>query len=260
MSTTLFVASANSVPGDWLYGFKQLRQQITLAQAHTPEDHAQVAIQQLNGAVADLRAEVNDNHADKNVLQAIAVVHTATLAAQGAVAALANSPAGAQAQRDLAHAIANEQSTLQSLLSRVHWEVRVALTTQLGMVGVPVPNIRGVTITVTGNGQALAIITGAGFAVDAQVMVDGSPLGTVQVLTPTHVIVKIPTQTLTGGAHHIGVLNPDGTAAEYPLPAIDDSHGHGGNPHPQNTPGPTGSSSNGHGGTPVPAPVKGKGR
>ncbi len=262
MGIALFAASANSLPGDWLYGIKQLRNQIALSQAHTPADRARLSIQQLLDALGDLRAEVREGRGDSDILQALAVVHTQTHNAQAAVAAIPAGRERTQEQQALAAAIADEQSLLRNLLASAHWPVRVALTTQLGATGAVVPAISSVNVIFTGSGQAIITISGAHFASGALVLLDNAPLGQVQAFAPDHLILKLPANDLSPGSHVIGVQNPDGTAAAYGFTAGSPHNRSGARPTPEpaHTPNPPGNGNgNGHHGTPTPSGTPGKG-
>ncbi|HKD77985.1 MAG TPA: DUF5667 domain-containing protein, partial [Ktedonobacterales bacterium] len=128
----LAVASANSVPGDWLYGLKQFSNSVVLANASNPPAKAQVAVQQLQTALTDLRTEVANQRSDADVKQAIAVVVTDTQNAQLAIDAL---PAGSDhdaAQTALGGALSDEHATLHNILNQRDWPLRLICTQQLG--------------------------------------------------------------------------------------------------------------------------------
>ncbi|HEU5199299.1 MAG TPA: hypothetical protein VFU32_06665, partial [Ktedonobacterales bacterium] len=74
--------AAGSLPGDPLYGLKQIQQQMALSNASSPADRANVQISQLRGALADLEAEVNSGRPDADVTAALQVVASDTQASQ----------------------------------------------------------------------------------------------------------------------------------------------------------------------------------
>lgn len=245
-------ASAASLPGDPLYSLKQFRNQIALSQAHTPATHAQVAIQQLQAAVQDLRAEVAAGHNDDAIAQAITVVAQDTSSAQGFVNSIPPGAALDQAQSDLAGALTDEQTTLRQLLPAAHWPVRVALTRQLGALGASVPTISQITASF-GNSSLITLnITGTNFASGAQVFVNGVTITTVRSSSATQIVAAVERTVWNGQTHLVGVQNPDGTATQFTVPGRD-THDH---KTPEPTSIPAAGKDHGHG-TPTPDPHPG---
>src|SRR5258708_5656067 len=136
---SILTASAQSLPGDTLYGLKQAEYQLTLNFASGPQDRASAQIDQLHNALVDLRTVVTAGRADDAIRLALSSVAAKTHASRGAVAAL---PAGAEresAQRELDGVLAQEEQTVRHLLDQVDWPVRLACTHPLGALRQPVP-------------------------------------------------------------------------------------------------------------------------
>jgi uncharacterized membrane protein YgcG len=253
----VFQAAANSLPGDPFYGVKQWEQSLALSMSSSPQDQAQLQIQQLRGAIRDLRAEVTDGHADSAILQALGIVAGATRASQSAVAALPDGAARLADERDLASALSDEDAALRQLLNHVDWPVRVAFTHQLGVLGDAVPTITEVKVQDQQDGSVLITLTGTHFDPQARLVINGMPGGTVRSITPTQLVAVVSSSAWHGGAHIIGVLNADGMAAQAPSGADNDEQGPGdndgdsgdhGTPPPTRTPE-SGSNDGGHGGS-----------
>lgn len=238
-------AAQNSLPGDLLYGVKQLEQRVALVSASSPADRARVQIGQLQGAISDLETEVNDGRSDDDIAQALSIVATETRDSQAAVASL---PAGADRdtlEQTLEETLGNERTTLYQVLARVDWSTRLAFTQQLGVLGAPVPGIANVTAD-EGSSDTLTLkLTGTNFAPGARLVVNGTARGTVSQETSTEIVAQVHASDLPGGTDAIGVLNPDGTAAQASLKVDDhhdgsgdgDDHGGQGTPSPGSTPG-----------------------
>lgn len=248
--------AARSLPGDPLYSVKSFEQQMALSNANSPEDRANVQITQLQGAITDLETEVGNGRSDADILQALNVVTTDTRDSQTAVAAVPAGSAHDAAAQSLATTLQQEQATLYRLLARVDWSLRVTFSKQLGALGVSIPTLTKVTVIDGSNNTITLTLTGANFAPGAQVTINGRLRGTVITSSPTELIV-----TINGSDWHeddvaVGVLNPDGTAAQK---FVSDDGGHDGSDdggddhggHGTPTPGATptsGSDDGGHGG------------
>lgn len=204
-------AAAMSLPGDPLYGIKAWQNAVRLDQAGSPADRAQVQLQELQAAIADLRTEQQARRSDDDLRAALAVVAQMTAAARTAVAQVSASAAHDADAADLAATFQQEDTTLRQGLAVADWPVRVAFTGQLGALGDAVPAISAATFA-PGADSVTVTLTGANFAAGARLVVNGAPLGTVQRVTPTTLTAQVA--ELPEGAVRVGVLNPDGTAAE----------------------------------------------
>jgi uncharacterized membrane protein YgcG len=246
-------AASSSLPGDPLYGVKHVEQQIALASAGNPAARARLQITQLQGALADLETEVNHGRSDGDIQQALGIVATETHNSQTAVASMP-----AEAEREVVEQLLTEtlhweQLTLYRLLARVDWPLRLACTQQLGVLSVPVPTVTWVSVE-AGSEETLTLkLTGTNFAPGAHLVINGKRRGTVSQLTPTALVAELNTSDWPEGTNAVGILNPDGTAAQVKVSGSTEDHDgsrDGENPADQGIPGScsTSGSADGHGG------------
>lgn len=213
LGVALVNASAQSVPGDWLYSLKQLRNQIALSQAQTAGAKAQIALQQLQSALADFNDEVAHHRSDADIHQSLTVLVGATTTAQVATNALSASSERTTAQVALSQELAKEEGILHHLLGQVDWPIRVMMSTQLGNLGAVVPQIIGVIVT-RQRGMIVLDLQGAHFGSGIQVSIDGQLVGAPTEATATTLLVSVTVPLWDGHDHAVGVQNSDGTAAE----------------------------------------------
>lgn len=230
--------AASSLPGDPLYGLKQIQQQMALSNAGSPADRANVQIAQLRSAVADLEAEVNNDRSGADVTAALQVVATDTQASQAAVDAV---PAGSEhntVAQALTNALQAERDTLYRLLANARWPLRVEFTQQLGALGAQVPKVAQVKVISNSHDTLTLQVTGVNFVPGTRVVINGTQKGTITQVTPTLVVVVIPESAWPESAHTVGVMNPDGTAAQVTVSGDDGDHGGDQKtPVPSSTPG-----------------------
>jgi IPT/TIG domain-containing protein len=213
----VLTASARSLPGDTLYGLKQAENQFKLTFASDPQDRVNVQIDQLHSALVDLSTVVNGKRDDDAIRLALNIVAAKTNDSRGAVAAL---PAGSEretAQRGLDGILAGEEQALRHLLDHVDWPIRLAFTRQLGALGDPVPAVTRVIVRTQSNGSLLITLTGTHFAPNAELIIDGRPGGVVSQSSSEQLVAVISNSAWSAGEHALGVLNPDGTAAQIDL-------------------------------------------
>jgi hypothetical protein len=239
----VLTASARSLPGDALYSLKQAEIQFTSTISGVSQNSANLQINQLRSAIADLTSVVNEGRNDDAIRLALDTVAAKTSDSQVAVAALPVDSARDEAQRALASALTEEDQLLHQLLNNVHWPIRLAFTQQLGTLGEPVPTVTNVVVRTQSNGMLLITLTGTHFAPQAQLMIDGRQNGVVSQSTPTQLVTVSSNAAWPTGTYAIGVRNPDGTAAQLIINLDDDN-----NPNREN------SNYNRHG-TPVPYPT-----
>ncbi len=232
--------AAKSLPGEPLYGIKQLEQHVALAWAGDQSARASLQLTQLQQAIADLGTVVREHRSDAAIEEALATVAADTQAGQNAVHAL---PAGQQRvalEQTLANTLNDERTSLHRLLSQVNWESRVTFTHQLGALGEAVPSITGVTVSWDSGDTPTLTITGKNFAPGARLVIDGSPRGVVLSSTTTTLRVLVRASDWSGSQMGtIGVVNPDGTAAQIGWMSGPHQHDQWGPGNDHSTPGPT---------------------
>lgn len=223
----VLTASVHSHPGDALYGLKQAEHQLTLTFANNPQNGVSAQIDQLRSALVDLGTVVNDGRGDEAIRLAMETVSAKTSACREAVAAL---PAGSErqiAQHDLNNILAEEKQILHHQLDRVDWPMRLAFTRQLGVLGDHVPAVTHVVVRTQINSMILITMTGSYFAPQAELIINGQPVGKVNQSTSVQLIALISNSNLAPGANAFDVRNPDGTAAELVL-SVDENNNHSG--------------------------------
>ena len=238
--------AANSLPGDTLYGIRQLEQHVALAWTGDQSAHASLQLTQLQQAIADLSTVVSKHRSDAAISEALATVAADTQASQKAVHGLPAGKPRVALEQTLANTLFDERTSLHRLLPQVGWESHVAFTRQLGALGEAVPSITGVTVSWDSGDTLTLTINGKNFAPGARLVIDGSSRGIVlQGSTTTTLRISVHTSDMHYHMmSNIGVVNPDGTAAQFAYSGNWDQHGQPGDHH--STPGPT------HGSTPMP--------
>lgn len=235
----ILTVSAQSLPGDPLYGLKQAAEQFQMNFSSSPQDRINAQINQLHSTLADLNTVVSSRRSDDAIRVALNALENNTKSAREAVTAL---PAGTDrdtAQQNLRNALAEEDQTVRGLLNQVDWPVKVAFTAQLGVLGDPVPTVTQITTVRQSNGTLLITLTGTHFAPGTRLAIDGQPAGTIISSTPVQLTAVLTNAAGLFGRHGIGILNPDGTAAQVAYE--DDTQDDGpGNTHTRyGTPAPT---------------------
>jgi hypothetical protein len=206
-----------SLPGHPTAGLKPAQNQIASTVAIDPQNLINDQIGQLHSALIELDTMVNDRRDDNTIQQALTSVSTSTIDCQKAVAAL---PAGSErgtAQQNLNNVLAEENQTLRNLLNHVDWPLRLGFTRQLGNLGASVPAVTHGMIHTQSNGTLLITLTGTNFAPHAVLVVDGRAMGIVTQSTSWQLIAVISKSNWPSGTHTLGILNPDGTAAQMVL-------------------------------------------
>lgn len=209
----LLAFSAHIPPGGSLSGQKPPGTQVT--STTDPQSLVNADILLLRSALTDLRTDVANQSSDGTIKLDLQTVSTRSRICQKAVAAV---PAGAErdtAQQNLNAALTEEEQTIRQLLAPVDWPTRLLFTQQLGVLGDPIPTITHVSVRLQSNGMYLVTLTGTHFASQARLMLNGQPVGTVSKALTDQLVATIPGTQGYPGQHGFGVLNPDGTAAQF---------------------------------------------
>jgi hypothetical protein len=211
--------AANSLPGDPLYQVKYLEQQIALAQTHDQEEQVSLQMAHLSTALADLSTVVKEKRSDADITAALAVVASDTQQSQHAVNTFPVGQAHENLVKALTGTLNDEHATLLQLLPQLGWSQQLAFTNQLGHVGGQIPQVTLVTLARNINYTLILTITGKNFAPGVRLIIAQTPRGIVLQQTSTTLKVIINADDLSAdSASTVGVLNPDGTAAQMKLP------------------------------------------
>ncbi len=265
ISVGVFAAAMNSLPGDPLYNLKQWENNFAIAHSGSPVDRAQLALDQLNQAIIDLKTEVRLGRSDADIRAALNVVSDDTAAARLVVSSLAQGASRDAAQSHLMSTLKEEDGTLRSLLARIDWPLHVAFTQQLGALGDAVPIIHTGSAH-NAEGKVMIVLNGTNFITGATLIVDGVPQGAIIELSPNSIVADLNGMRWSDETHAVGVQNPDGTSAQIMLSATGNNgqpgsgSGHGGGVHATPTPSSTSSSpSHNHPGDATPTPGNNRG-
>lgn len=240
-------AAAAAGPGSLLYGLHRLEQGITVALSGSPAARMRLHLQYAAGALAsaDSAAHSGDSATFND---ALAPLQSELVAA---ASELPNVPPGADHD-----ALASELSSLRTHviadlhgdLQFVNWPQRLAATSTLAVLGDTVPHVTSalaIRVHASVPHTWRVVVTGTGFASDAQLLVNGQPAGAVISVSSTSLVATY-TASDDQPPSAIGVANSDDTAAQttdVPLVPSDNSA----TPGPAGTPG--GDHSGDHGGT-----------
>lgn len=232
--------AAKSLPGDPLYGMKQLERHVALAWAGDQSARASLQLTQLQQAMADLSTVVREHRSDAAIQEALSTVAADSQASQQAVHVLPAGEPRVALEQTLVNTLNNEHALLHRLLSQVGWSQRVDFTRQLGALGEAVPSITGMTVSWDSGDTPTLTITGKHFAPGARLVIDGSPRGVVLSSTTTTLRVLVRASDWPGSQMGtIGIVNPDGTAAQIGWMGGPHQHDQWGPGNNHSTPGPT---------------------
>lgn len=219
-------AAADSVPGDPLYGFKQLQQQVALANAGSPQNTVNVAAAQLHTSVDDLALTINQHRASADILAGLQTVENDSRQLQSATQQLPpNDPAQSTSRDALQYQITAFTSFLQKNLP---WPVRLAISKDLAQFGKPVVAIASAVVN-KHDSSITIVITGAHVVAGTQATFNGQMMPQTDIQTTANtLVVTINQHTYPIGTVYIGVQNPDGSAAQLqqPITEHDDSATH----------------------------------
>jgi hypothetical protein len=223
----LVVAAQVSNPDNPLYAVKRLEQHVQVSLDNSSENRVEMDLQSARDRLNTLAQLVNSAEAYN---QALADLDQQIRMASKAINAL---PAGRHHDRlvgELATLEADARRTLRRLLPQLALPERLLTTSELSYLGDNVPRLKSVEIALPAhpNGRTTISISGEGIQSGAQLLVDDR-LGVVQGSFHNGLYVFITDWVDNRRPHGIGILNPDGTAAQTSVITLktSDEHGNG---------------------------------
>lgn len=228
-STLLAMAATVSNPNNPLYSVKVWEQQAQLELASSPQSRATIGLQIIRDRLKEIPGLTGASHAGA-YKQALNEIEQQ----MGTVSSIIHTlPAGSQRQ-NLANQLAtlktNARSTLHGVLPKLPHDEQVTTTTELGQLGVPVPDIQNATVVITPPpaNQATITVTGTNLTstmnllVNDQVVANGCALqqDTCTFTIPWHGEAPIKL---------IAIFNADGTCAQTTHITLTDADRNNGN-------------------------------
>lgn len=226
MSTGVLVVSAHvSDPNNPLYAVKRWEQQVQVSFASSSTDQAELHLQFARDQLTTLGTFTDTSHAPSYQKTLANFDQYMTLATQE-IQAL---PAGANQNRltrELATLQTDARQTLRGLLNELAVSERVLTTNELGRLGDTVSSLTKAEVTLPAqpNGQASVSISGSHFQPGAQLLVNGQPVAASGAVQNGMYLFTIEWHG-NQHPHTIGILNPDGTAAQTTQISIQTSNG-----------------------------------
>lgn len=209
----LAVAQASS-PTSPLYVVKHWEQNVQVSLAQSPLDRAEVSRQIIRdrlNALADLTAPSNTNA----YYQALADIDQQLGTFAQIINGLSSGPDRAHLSDELVQIQSDTRNTLRGLLPRLTIDERLQTTGMLARLNDTVPQLQSVFMVLSfgPREQAMISVSGSNLSAGVQLFVDN------QIMTSTGtlqngVYVFVISWHGTQSPHTIGILNPDGTAAQ----------------------------------------------
>ncbi len=222
----LATAAQVSNPDNPLYAVKRLEQHVQVSLASSSENQATLDLQFARDRLNTLADLADPAHAQA-FQQALMDLDQHISAAVNAINAL---PAGTYHDRlasELATLEADARHALRGLLSRLTLPGRLLTTGELGRLGDNVPLLKSVEIVLPAhpNGHAIVNISGDDIQPGAQLLVD-SQLVEAHSSLQNDLNVFVANWAGNRHPHSIGILNPDGTAAQTTAITLQISNDH----------------------------------
>jgi hypothetical protein len=210
--SVLALAAQVTNPSNPLYGLKRWEQQVQVQMSGSSVAQASLDLQFVQDQLKALPA--NSAHTEAYRQALIELDEQIDTAA----AAIDKLPAGAQHARlasELASVKRDAIQELRSLLPRLALPERLATTGELARLGDTVPTLTHATLVLPEhpNGQATIILEGSMIQAKAQLLVNGAVVDASGTFQPDQVVFAV---AWNGELYprSLGILNPDGTAAE----------------------------------------------
>ena len=222
----LATAAQVSNPDNPLYAVKRLEQHVQISLASSSESQAALDLQFARDRLNTLPDLADPAHAQA-YQQALTDLDQQISAAFKAINAL---PAGTYHDRlasELAALEADARQALRGLLSRLTFPERLLTTGELGRLGDHVPLLKSVEIVLPArpNGHAIISISGDDIQPGAQLLVDSQVVEARSSLQ-NGMDVFVADWAGNQHPHSIGILNPDGTAAQTTTIILQNSNDH----------------------------------
>lgn len=213
-STLLAMAATVSNPNNLLYSVKVWEQQAQLALASSPQSRATIGLQIIHDRLRDIPDLTGASHAGA-YQRALDQIKQQMDAVSSIIHAL---PAGSQRQnlaKQLATLKTNARSTLHGVLPKLPLAEQVTTTTELGQLGVPVPNIQSVTVVFTAPpaSQATITVTGTNLTSTMHLLINNQVVANGCVLQQNTCTFTIPWHG-KAPIKLIAIFNADGTSAQ----------------------------------------------
>lgn len=260
----VFTAGAMAAPGSPFFGLHRWEQGVRAALDTSAAGRARLHLQYLTDALTALDAAVARNNGSGAYRDALATVRDEDGAAAREIASVAPGEERDALAARLAALRDRERASLRGALGTpLEWPSRLLTTQALGGLGEQVPTIDDVSFerADTGDGRTWRIVlTGAGYQPGAVFVLRGRPIGAIQTLTATQMVILWSGDDRSFPDGALGILNPDGSAAATGAiqPGVDDGQGGSSTPGVASTPG---KGDGGHGdrggkgATPTPSPT-----
>lgn len=239
-STSLLALAARTTsPSNPLYLLKRWEQHVQI-QFTSPDNQVTLHFQLARDDLKTLSSLADANHKqayEQTLLDLDQQINNAE-------AAIKNVPPGPSHDHligDLASLKTNIRQTLRLLLSRLTFPERLVTTSELARVGDIVPLLTNATVTLPASTHGIATISleGKNIAANAQLLVDGRVIGGGGTLRHGLLTFEV---NWNGNQHpqNLGILNPDGTAAQIAVITTKKGNGNGNGTQPTGTPTPNG--------------------
>lgn len=214
LGTSLLAVAQASAPGTPLYGFKRWEQHVQVSLFGSPYDRAEQQLQSAQDQLSSLAAL-------PTIASTEAYLHALTGLEQqisDAVLTINALPPGSDRDRlssELATLETQARHTLREMLPRLAVPERLLTTNILSRLGDVVPRLKSVELTSLRhpNGQIIISLTGEDLQPAAHLLLNGQPVEANGLLQNGVFVFKVNWvgNQLPQG---VGILNPDGTAAQ----------------------------------------------
>jgi hypothetical protein len=224
-STLLAMTATVSNPNNPLYSVKVWEQQAQLALASSPQNRATIGLQIIRDRLREIPDLTGASHAGA-YQQALDQIEQQIGAVNNIIQTL---PVGSQRQNlvnQLATLKTNARSTLHGVLPKLPFTEQVTTTTELGQLGMPVPDIQGATVAFTAPpaSQATITVTGTNLTSSMHLLVNNQELANGCVLQQNSCTFTISWHGKTP-IKLIAIFNADGTSAQTTHVTLTDANG-----------------------------------